>query len=271
MTSPDYSRDRPASHPPGWLSRALPPVIVFLAAAAALEAYVRWRDVPVYLLPRPTAVLRTLWVDRADLLRALGVTLGGALIGFGASTLFGALAAITLSMSSLVRRAIYPYTLFFQTVPVVAVAPLLVFWFEAGLTAVAICAFIVSVFPVIANTLTGLLSTDPALLDLFRLYGARRWAALWKLRIPSALPSLFTGLRIAAGLAVIGTVVSEFLVGQLGENEGLGVKIVGATKLGRTDRVFAAVLLASALGLAMFSGVNLASRLALRRWHASER
>jgi NitT/TauT family transport system permease protein len=170
-----------------------------------------------------------------------------------------------------VRRAVYPYTLFFQTVPIIAIAPLLVLWFGAGLSSVAVSAFIVSVFPVIANTLSGLLSTDPALVDLFRLYGARRGATLWKLRFPSALPSLFDGLRVAAGLAVIGTVVSEFLVGNLVDGEGLGVKIVAAKNVGRTDRLFAAVLLASLLGLAMFSGVNLASRLALRRWHASER
>ena len=267
---PDHEA-RQGRYLPEWLGRTLPPVIVFLAMATALEVYVRVRHVPVYLLARPTAVIRVLWVDRADLLRGLCITLGGAMIGFAASTLFGTLAAIALSMSSLVRRAIYPYTIFFQTVPIIAIAPLLLLWFQAGLMAVSICAFIVSVFPVIANTLTGLLSTDTSLLDLFRLYGAKRSATLWKLRFPTALPSLFTGLRIAAGLAVIGTVVSEFLVGELGENEGLGVKIVGATKGGRTDRVFAAVLLASLLGLAMFSGVNLASRLALRRWHASER
>jgi NitT/TauT family transport system permease protein len=270
MTS-DHPRARAQTYASRWLGRALPPVVVFFAAAAALEAYVVWRGVPVYRMPRPTAVLRVLWVDRGDLLRALLVTSSGALCGFAASTLFGTLAAVGLSASPLVRRAVYPYTLFFQTVPIVAIAPLLVLWFDAGLTSVAVSAFIVSVFPVIAGTLTGMLSTDPALVDLFRLYGARRVATLWKLRFPSALPSLFTGLRVAAGLAVIGTVVSEFLVGLLGEDEGLGVKIVGAIKNGRTDRVFAEVLLASLLGLAMFGGVNLASRVALRRWHASER
>ena len=251
--------------------RVLPPVVVFVAAAALLEAYVRARDVKIYLLPRPTAVLHTLWAERADLAAALATTASAALVGFAASTLFGAAAAIVLSASTIVRRALYPYTIFFQTVPVVAIAPLLVLWFDAGLVSVAASAFIVSVFPVIANTLAGLLSTDPALVDLFRLYGARPGATLWKLRFPSALPSVFTGLRVAAGLAVIGTVVSEFLVGLLGEDEGLGVKIVGAVKNGRTDRVFAGVLLASLLGLAMFTAVNVASRLALRRWHASER
>ena len=132
-------------------------------------------------------------------------------------------------------------------------------------------AFIVSVFPVIANAINGLLSTDPALVDLFRLYGARRLDALWKLRLPSALPGLFSGLRVAAGLAVIGTVVAELLVGQIGEGAGLGVAITTAAKYGRTDRMFAGVLLTSLLGLALFAGVNLAGHRLLRRWHASEK
>jgi NitT/TauT family transport system permease protein len=136
---------------------------------------------------------------------------------------------------------------------------------------VAISAFVVSVFPVIANTLTGLLSTDPALEDLFQLNGASAWSRLWKLRFPSATPNIVTGLRVAAGLAVIGTVVGEFLVGLLGTSEGLGVRIISAKKTGQTDELFAAVLLASVLGLAMFAAVNLAGRLLLRHWHASER
>ena len=236
-----------------------------------LEAYVRLRDVPMFLLPPPSAVLRTLARDRSHLLAALWTTALAAGIGFAASTVTGILAAVALSASPLVRRAFYPYTLFFQTVPIVAIAPLLVVWFGAGLQSVAISAFIVSVFPVIANTMTGLLSTDPALADLFRLYGAGPVASLWKLRLPSALPSLFTGLRVAAGLAVIGTVVGEFLVGLLGEDEGLGVKVIGAMRNGRTDRMFAAVLLASLLGLALFAAVNFAGNRLLCRWHASER
>jgi len=123
---------------------------------------------------------------------------------------------------------------------------------------------------VIANTLAGLLSTDPALVDLFQLYRAGPIARLWKLRLPYALPSIVTGLRVAAGLAVIGTVVGEFLVGTLGDAEGLGVKIVGAMKTGHTDKMFAAVLIASLLGLALFAAVNGVGHLLLRRWHASE-
>jgi NitT/TauT family transport system permease protein len=254
-------------------NRILPPLIVFVLVATALEAYVRLRHVPMYYMPKPTDVLHTL-VDpqeRTRLLTSLMVTTEAALIGFAASTIVGILIALLLAASRWVRRAFYPYTLFFQTVPIVAIAPLLVIWFEAGLTSVSVSAFIVSVFPVIANTLAGMLGTDPALVDLFQLYGARPIDRLWKLRLPYALPSIVTGLRVAAGLAVIGTVVGEFLVGTLGDAEGLGVKIVGAMKTGRTDRVFAAVLIASLLGLALFTVVNAAGHLMLRHWHASAR
>jgi NitT/TauT family transport system permease protein len=150
-------------------------------------------------------------------------------------------------------------------VPIVAIAPLLVIWFGYGSRAVVAAAAVVSVFPVIANTLAGLLSVDPALADLFRLHGASRFATLWKLRLPWALPYLLTGLRIAAGLAVIGAIVGEFVGGG-----GLGVVVLGAMRQQRTDLVFAAIGYASLLGLALFGAVGLASRLALRHWHASE-
>jgi NitT/TauT family transport system permease protein len=213
----------------------------------------------LYMIHNPRILLNSLWN-----------TAQAALIGFAASAVFGILIAIALSSSTLIRRAFYPYTLFFQTVPIVAIAPMLVIWIDAGLTAVAISAFIVSVFPVIANTLGGLLSTDPALLDLFQLYGASRWDKLWKLRLPAATPDIIIGLRVAAGLSVIGTIVAEFLVGTLGSGEGLGVRIVSAKHYGSTDGVFAAVLIASLLGLFMFAAINLAGRLLLRHWHASE-
>jgi NitT/TauT family transport system permease protein len=252
------------------LTKSLPPLLVFIAVVMSIEIFVRARSIPKYELPRPTAVWQAMVTDRADLSTALWTTTEAALIGFGSSIVVGIAAAIALSSSKWIRRAFYPYTIFFQTVPIVAIAPMLVIWCDAGLTAVSISAFIVSVFPIIANTLAGLLGTDPALVDLFTLYGAGPIARLWKLRLPHALPSIVTGLRVSAGLAVIGTVVGEFLVGTLGDGEGLGVRIVGASKQGRTDRVFAAVLVASMLGLAMFAAVNAFGHLLLRRWHVSE-
>ena len=253
------------------LKLIVPPLLVLVAACVALEAYVIVAKVPSYLLPRPTAVLQSIRNDAATLMRALGATTQAAAAGFAASTVFGVIAAVGLSASTFARRAIYPYTVFFQTVPIVAIAPLLIFWFDAGFQAVAICAFVVSAFPVIANTLSGLRSTDPALVDLFRLYGARRRDTLLKLRLPAALPSVFNGLRVAAGLAVIGTVVAEFLVGRIDEKAGLGVTIANAARNGKPDRVFAAVLLTSLLGLALFAAVNFTGHLLLRRWHASEK
>ena len=252
------------------LARVAPPAVVLVLAVLLWEVYVRVMHLPSYLLPRPTDVLRSLVADRGDLLEGLLWTTVAAVAGFSASAIVGTVTAVALSSSVVVRRALYPYTLFYQTVPIVAIAPMLLFWLGAGLESVAVCAFIVSVFPVIANTLAGLLSTDPALADLFRLYGARPVAALWKLRLPSALPNIFTGLRIAAGLSVIGTVIAEFLVGQIVGRAGLGVRIISAIHESRTDLAFAAVILASLLGLGMFGAVNLAGRLMLRRWHASE-
>ena len=170
-----------------------------------------------------------------------------------------------LSSSRAIQRSFYPYAVFFQTVPIIAIAPLLVIWFGYGMKTVIASAFIVSIFPVIANTLTGLLSTDPALRDLFRLYGASTGVTLVKLRFPAALPQILTGLRVASGLAVIGAIVGEFIGGQ-----GLGSVVDIARTQQRVDKVFAAVLLASVLGLALFGLINLISALTLRRWHASE-
>ena len=248
-----------------------PPVAVLIAGTLLLELYVRWANTPIYLVPRPSKVLSTLTEERGYLLSALWSTTKAALIGFALSVVFGLAIAIVLASSVWVRRAFSPYTVFFQTVPIIAIAPMLSIWLAPGLKAVAACAFIVSVFPVIANTLAGLVATESALVDLFRLYGAGRAATMFKLRLPSALPNVFTGLRVAAGLTVIGTVVAEFLVGELGEEQGLGVVIVSASHNGHSDRVFAAVLLASALGLAMFGAVNLVGRMVLSNWYAPAR
>jgi NitT/TauT family transport system permease protein len=242
--------------------QVLPPLVSFVGATLLAEVAIRLADVPPLLLPRPSAVARAAWEQAGTLLPALASTARSVGLGLAASSSAGILAAVVLSSSRWVERAFYPYAIFFQVVPIVAIAPLLVIWFGYGTRAVVAAAFVVSVFPVIANTLTGLLSVDPALRDLFRLYGASRLATLRKLSLPWALPYVLTGLRIAAGLAVIGAIVGEFVGGG-----GLGVVVLEAMRQQRTDLVFAAVLYASGLGLVLFAAVNLASGLALRRWH----
>jgi NitT/TauT family transport system permease protein len=254
---------------PAPLRAALPPLVALVILLALWEAVTRVLAIPPWLLPPPSAIAAAGARDAMTLLGAALTTGRSALVGFGLSAGVGVLAAIVLSSSRLLERALYPYTLFLQTVPIVAIAPLLVLWFGPGARAVAISSFIVSLFPVIANTLSGLRSVEPALRDLFRLYGARRVATLWKLELPAALPHLFTGLRIASGLSVIGAIVGEFVAGFSEDAAGLGILVLSAYRQLRTDLLFAAVLAASVLGLALFGAVSLAGARLLRRWHPS--
>lgn len=249
----------------------LPPLVALALLLALWELAARALHIPAYLLPPPSAVALAGWADAGPLLSAAAFTARAALTGFALSAVLGVLVAVALASSRILERALYPYTVFLQTVPIIAVAPLLVLWFGAGFRAIAVSALIVSVFPVIANTLSGLRSVDPALRDLFRLYGATRAATLLKLELPSAIPSIVTGLRVAAGLAVIGTIVGEFVAGYAEDAAGLGITVMAANRQLRTDLLFAAVIAASLLGLAIFGVVNLAGHLLLRRWHPSEK
>jgi NitT/TauT family transport system permease protein len=247
-----------------FVSIALPPALTLIVTTLTAELVIRAAAIPPILLPTPSSVVHAAWEQWDSLGPALATTTTGVLLGLGLSAAGGVLIAIALSSSRWIERAFYPYAVLFQVVPIVAIAPLLVIWFGYGLRSVVAAAFIVSIFPVIANTLAGLLSVDPALRDLLRVYGASPLAALWKLKLPTALPHIFTGLRIASGLAVIGAIVGEFVGGG-----GLGSIVSSAIRQSRTDIVFAAVLYASLLGLALFAAVSLVSRWTLRNWHAS--
>jgi len=237
----------------------------------AWELGVRIFAVPAFLLPPPSDIARELVADGGPLGSALVTTARAAVIGFVLSGICGVGAGVLLSSSRLLERALYPYAVFLQTVPIVAIAPLLVIWFGPGLRAVAVSALIVSVFPVIANTLAGIRGVDPALRDLFRLYGASRTQRLLKLELPGALPNIITGLRVASGLAVIGTIVGEFVAGFSEGNAGLGITILAAYRQLKTAQLFAAVVLAALLGLAFFGVVGGIGARVVRRWHASAR
>ncbi len=244
-----------------WLP--LSPLLVFLLLG---EAAVRSGMVPSYLLPAPSQVLLALMTGSNDLWIAASMTLFGALIGFFISVLAGLLMGIAMSASSNLRIAFYPYTVFFQTVPIIAIAPLLVIWFGYGLPTVIASSFIVSLFPVVANTLSGLLATERNFEDLFRLYRATPWQRFWKLKIPFALPQILTGTRIGAGLAVVGAIVGEFVSGG-----GLGGVIDIARTQQRIDKVFAAVILAALSGLVFFIIIAAINRRLLKHWHPSMR
>jgi len=245
------------------LTDVLPPLVPLVLVCALAELLVPARGYT--LLTTPSAVARVIARDR-DLWPALAQTAIGSFAGFGLSALIGICFAVALSSARWVQRMFYPYAVLFQTIPIIAIAPMLIIWVGFGMPTVIASACIVSVFPVIANAVSGLLSTDPALLDLFRLYGAGRGTTLLRLRLPFALPSILTGLRIAAGLSVIGAIVGEFITGG-----GIGSIVDAARSQQRVDRAIAALILASGLGIGLFGLVNLLSRLTLRNWHASEK
>ncbi len=250
---------------------AWPPIVVVLGALLFWELAVWFFAVPEYLLPSPRRIGRAMIDDRDRLLAASGRTALATGLGFVGSAAIGIVAGSVLSLVPLARRGVYPLALLLQMVPLVAIAPMLVIWFGYGLPSVAASACIVSLFPVVAGTLDGLQSVDPGLQEIFRIHGAGRVRAWWSLGLPWSLPSVFTGLRIAAGLAVIGAIVGEFTGGFGGDAAPLGGVITSALKQNRTPTVFAAITLAAGLGFVLFGIVNGIGWALLRRWHASAR
>ncbi len=242
----------------------LPPLVPLAVVVGLMESAVRLGWVQSFLVASPSSIVTEMYNHSATFKPIILETLTASLIGFALSAIVGVSAAVLLSSWNWVQRAFYPYAVFFQTVPIIAIAPLLVIWLGFDRTVPA-SAFIVSVFPVIASTLAGLLATEPAMKDLFKLYGASRLATMWKLRLPYALPQILTGLRVAAGLAVVGAIVGEFISGS-----GIGGDILVARTQQNVPRVFADLLLSAILGILLFSLINLVSRLSLRHWHASE-
>jgi NitT/TauT family transport system permease protein len=245
----------------------LPPIGLLVIGVLVWHAAVQFTNVQSYVLPSPAAVSRAAWAKRLELLSATGLTAAGAICGFVASLLVGTLIAITFSFSRIVKASCYPYAVFLQTVPIVAIAPLIVVWFDYGFQSVALIAFIISLFPIITNATTGLTKVDRDLVDLFELHNASRWQVLFKLRLPSAVPYLVTGARISSGMAVIGAIVGEFFTGYGATRYGLGYVIMQATNLLKTDELFAAVIASTALGMAVFSIVNLVGATVLSRWY----
>ncbi len=249
------------------VARAVPPIAVFLLVVVAWQATTSLAKVPRYLLPRPTDIVDAGVANVRKLASATEMTAAGAMCGFASSVILGTLIAVAFSQSSLVRRSFFPYAIFLQTVPIVAIAPLIILWLGHGFRSVVLVAFIVSLFPVVTNATAGLTAIDPDLIDLFRLHGALRWQTLIKLRLPSAVPSIVTGAKSSSGLAVIGTIVGEFFVGyDASERFGLGYLIQQSSDQLKTDLLFCAVLLSTFLGLVVFLAVETAGGTILRRW-----
>jgi len=246
------------------------PVLVFAVVATVWHFVVIWLRVPAIILPGPIAVMNALWLERLVLLKASWVTLQAAAVGLACSAVFGSLIAMLFSQSALIRVAMYPYVIFLQTVPIVAIAPLLIIWSGNNFRTIVLVATIISIFPVIANVTSGLLSINENLSELFRMQSATRWQMLTKLRIPAAIPQLVLGLRISSGLAVIGAIVAEFFVGNSGEYDGLGTIMTSRQANLKTAELIAALIACTCLGILLFASVNVLSATLLRRWTRRE-
>ena len=259
----------PASVPSRVLRWAAP-LLVAVLVLAAWQALVTAYEVPPYLVPSPLLVLQTLVADRALLFDSLRVTLGVALTALLISVALGALVALLFVRSRWIEMSLFPYAIILQVTPIVAIAPLIIIWVKDTQVALVVCAVVVAIFPIISNTTLGLRSVDPGLLNLFNMYRASRWQVMWRLRVPSALPYFFGGLRIASGLALIGAVVAEFVAGTGGQGAGLAYQILLAGIQLNIPRLFAALALITLSGVALFGATVWLSRLVLSRWHESE-
>jgi NitT/TauT family transport system permease protein len=244
------------------------PIIVLGVGLAVWELVVRTKNIPPYVLPSPSLILQTFVNDWALLSRSLLVTLITTFEGFLLAAAGGVGLAVLFNQSRLVEYSLYPYAVILQVTPIVAVAPLLLIYLPQR-AAVLACAWIVAFFPVLANTTLGLNSVDRNLADLFALYHASRAQVLWRLKLPSALPYILGGLRIAGGLSLIGAVVAEIAAGSAGAGSGLAYRIAESGYRLNIPRMFAALLLLSLAGIVIFYVLSLINHLALRRWHES--
>ncbi len=246
------------------------PLLVAACLLGLWQAWTVWAEVPAYLVPSPWLIAQTLVADWALLSGALWVTVKITLLAFATSVVLGSLVAFAFVQSRWVESAFFPYAVLLQVTPVVAIAPLIIIWVKDPTASLVACATLVALFPIITNTTVGLRSVNPGLAAYFSLQGASRWQTLVRLRIPSALPYFFAGLRISGGLALIGAVVAEFVAGTGGTATGLAYQILQSGYQLNIPRMFAALVLISLAGMVIFAMLSSASKWALSGWHESE-
>ncbi len=247
-------------------------VLVFACLIGAWQAIVWLNHLPPYILPGPAAVAAALRDRFPSILNSFRITAEEAAGGLAASIVAGVTSAMIFAQWRWLRQTLYPYTILLQTVPIVAIAPLIINWAGAGILPVTVVAFIISLAPIIANTTQGLISVDENLIDLFLMYKASPAQILFKLRLPSALPNFFAGVRISAGIAVIGGITGELFAGSTRVGEGgLGYAILYASNQMEISYLFALVIAAAVLGFVFFFTAMFFEWLALHNWHESSR
>jgi len=249
------------------IAKTLAPFVLIALLLVAWEAACRALAVPVYFLPPPSAICAAIAGDWASLLRSAWNTLSMAMIALAVASLAAQALALLVGLSPILERAVRPLAVVLQVTPVVAIAPLVMIW--AGLDhaprAIVALAAVVAFFPIFSGAVTGLKAADPDLERLFDLYGANRLQRLTRLRLPSAVPYLLEGHKVAAGLAVIGAVVAEFVAGS-GGAQGLAWRILEAGNRLQTARMFAALVVLGLLGAVLHAILDAAEKAGLAWW-----
>ena len=257
-----YSR-----HLSGLAVRWLPPLLIVVAVLGVWEGYVHIFNVQQWLLPAPSVIAATIGDDMGLLSRHTLVTLEEVLVGFGLALAGGVVVASGIALSRTAERAIYPFVIASQTIPIIAIAPLLLVWVGYGLAPKIIVVALIAFFPIVVNTVDGMKSADPDVVNLMRTLGASRWQIFLKIQVPSSMPFLLSGTKIAIAVSVIGAVIGEWV----GSSEGLGYLMIRSKPQFLTERVFAAIAILSAMGVGLFILVGVVEKLTIPWWHSERR
>lgn len=256
---------------PALLPRTLETLAVAAAVLGLWEGVCRFGQLPRFLIPSPSQIVAHVGDHWPDLLAALGRTSAEALTTLLVAAVIGVSLALFFSAFRTVERLAFPYIVILQAVPIVATAPLFIIWFGPDFHSIVAIAVLMTVFPILSNTLSGLKGTSWQLLELFRVNRVSPWQTFWRLRLPAAIPFLGTGLRIASPLAVIGVIVGEYVAGLGSNGAGLGFLITQSALRLDTAGVFAAGLAAALVGIAFWQGIGAVIQAQLGAWHDSER
>ncbi len=246
--------------------RARSVVLVLVASIALWEAAVRLLNVRKFILPAPSAIVVDLWREPAYFVQQTAYTLGTTALGFALAVALGLALAVAIVHSRFLDRTLYTFLVVLNSIPKVALAPLFVIWLGTGIEPKVAIAVMIAIFSIVIDAVLGLRSVDPEALNLARVSRARPWAVLVKIRLPNALPYIFSGMKVAISFALVGAIVGEFVAGEV----GLGSVILQAQSTFDTTRAFAAILLLGVMGTVLFFLVELAERWMLP-WHVSQR
>jgi NitT/TauT family transport system permease protein len=257
-------KSSPLSAPVRWLRRSRHMLLSFLALFLVWEVSVRALDVPSYLLPPPSTIFRDLLARWSRVLQNTVITTQEIVAGYALAVVVSIPLALAIAYSRVMERTVYPVIVFFQIVPKIAIAPLFIIWFGFGFTPKLLLVFLLSFFPIVVSSIAGFKSVDPEVMDLARSTGASAWLMFRKIRLPSALPSIFTGLKVAAALSATAAVVAEFVA----SDRGLGYLLLEFNGDLNTSMVFATIIVLSVVGLLVYYLVELIERITIP-WHVS--